>query len=200
MNPNSAQICTPIHRVVVMGVSGSGKTTFGQALAAELGIDFVEGDTLHSHHNVRSMAQGTPLTDADRLGWLQDIASQLANDSLHPRGAVVSCSALKLAYRDLIRAVVPSVRFVFLKGASHTIAKRLQARGLHFMPSSLLQSQFDTLEPPDADENPVTLDISLPLPVIVQEAVQQLQRPTAAAVSAVLPRADDHVLRTQDAP
>ena len=173
------------HRIIVMGVSGSGKSTVGQALASALGIDFVEGDALHPPGNLVTMAAGTPLTDADRLGWLQEIAKQLADHQTHPRGVVVSCSALKLAYRDLIRAVVPTVRFVFLQGAARVIAQRLDSRGVHFMPSSLLQSQLDTLEPPGQDENPVTLDISLPLPRIVLEAVQQLQFAPAFGASAI---------------
>jgi gluconokinase len=170
----TSQLVTP--RVVVMGVSGAGKSTVGQALASALGIAFVEGDTLHPPANVRTMAAGTPLTDEDRLGWLQEISAQLADANRYPRGLVVSCSALKLAYRDLIRVAVPTARFVFLQGAAHVIEQRLHSRGVHFMPSSLLQSQLDTLEPPGASENPVTLDISLPLPTIVLEAVQQLQR------------------------
>lgn len=163
-------------RVVVMGVSGSGKSTVGQALASALAVDFVEGDALHSLRNVRIMAAGTPLTDDDRRGWLQAIATQLADTHAYPHGVVVSCSALKLAYRDLIRAVVPAVRFVFLQGEEHMIEQRLQSRGVHFMPTSLLQSQFDTLEPPGADENPITLDISAPLSALVLEAVHRLQR------------------------
>ena len=168
------QLATP--RVVVMGVSGSGKSTVGQKLASALGIAFVEGDVLHPPTNVRTMAAGTPLTDEDRLGWLQEISEQLGDANRYPHGLVVSCSALKLAYRDLIRAAVPAVRFVFLQGAPHVIEQRLRSRGVHFMPSSLLQSQLDTLEPPGANENPITLDISLPLQSIVIEAKRQLQR------------------------
>ena len=176
-----------MHHVVVMGVSGSGKSTVGQALATALGIDFVEGDELHPPSNVLTMAAGTPLTDADRLGWLQEISRQLADANTHPMGVVISCSALKLAYRDLIRTVVPSVRFVFLQGAAHILEQRLQSRGVHFMPSSLLQSQLDTLEPPGRNEHPVTLDIALPLPVIVLQAVQQLKRvPTLQARAATI--------------
>lgn len=163
-------------RVVVMGVSGSGKSTVGQALAAAMGIHFVEGDALHPQSNVRTMAAGTALTDADRLGWLHEISRQLADRNTHSKGLVVSCSALKLAYRDLIRASVPTVRFVFLQGNAHLLEQRLQSRGVHFMPASLLQSQLDTLEPPGQGENPVTLDISLPLAVIVLQAAQQLQQ------------------------
>lgn len=158
-----------------MGVSGSGKSTVGQALASALQIDFVEGDALHPASNVLTMAAGTPLTDADRMGWLHEISTQLADQQTHPLGVVVSCSALKLAYRDLIRAAVPAVRFVFLQGAAHMIEQRLHERGVHFMPSSLLQSQLDTLEPPGVNENPITLDISLPLATVVREAVLRLQ-------------------------
>ena len=173
-------------RVVVMGVSGSGKSTVGHALAQALRIHFVEGDALHSPSNVLTMAAGTPLTDANRLGWLQEVSRQLGDADAHPRGVVVSCSALKLSYRDLIRAFVPAARFVFLCGSADLIAQRLQLRGVHFMAPSMLQSQLDTLEPPGAAENPITLNINLSLHDIVDQALQQLQQGTISGASSAV--------------
>ena len=161
-------------RVVVMGVCGSGKSTVGQALAGALGMDFVEGDALHPPGNVDTMASGTPLTDADRLGWLYEVARQLADVDSFPLGVVVSCSALKLSYRNLLRAAVPGVRFVYLEGSAGVLEERLRSRGLHFMPTSLLQSQLDTLEAPGPIENPLTLSISLTVPELVSAAVLAL--------------------------
>ena len=161
-------------RVVVMGVCGSGKSTVGRALASALGATFVEGDTLHPVANVRTMASGTPLTDADRLGWLHAVAERLADEQAFPSGVVVSCSALKLSYRNLLRAVAPGVRFVYLEGGAAALDERLQLRGVHFMPASLLQSQLDTLEAPQTGENPVTLNISLTVPELVSAAVLAL--------------------------
>jgi gluconokinase len=163
-------------RVVVMGVCGSGKSTVGQALASALGMDFVEGDTLHPPGNVDTMASGTPLTDADRLGWLHEVARQLADVDSFPFGVVASCSALKLSYRNLLRAAVPGLRFVYLEGSTGLLTERLRSRGLHFMPTSLLQSQLDTLEVPGASENSLTLSISLTVPELVSAAVLALGR------------------------
>lgn len=163
-------------RIVVMGVCGSGKSTVGQALASALGIDFVEGDALHSPGNVNTMAAGTPLTDADRMGWLHEVGRQLADVRAFPVGVVVSCSALKLSYRNLLRSAVPGVRFVYLEGTSAVLQERLRTRGVHFMPNSLLQSQLDTLEAPEVSENPVTLSISLTVSELVATAVRALQK------------------------
>ncbi len=157
-----------------MGVSGCGKSTLGRALAARLGVNFVEGDALHSERNVAKMAAGTPLTDADRHGWLQAVAEQLNNPTAAAQGVVASCSALKRRYRDLLRAGAPDLRFVFLHGDPALLATRLAARSGHYMPASLLQSQLDTLEPPAADEATVALDIALPPATLVDAAVQGL--------------------------
>ena len=147
--------------IVVMGVSGCGKSTVGRLLAEALGVHFVEGDALHSPRNVELMAAGTALTDADRHGWLQAVAGQLANATALSRGVVVSCSALKRAYRDLLRASAPQLRFVHLHGSPALLGQRLASRQQHFMPSSLLRSQLDTLEPPGADEQALDFDIAL---------------------------------------
>ena len=161
-----------------MGVSGSGKSTVAQALAQALQIHFVEGDALHSPHNVERMAAGIALTDADRRGWLQDVAAQLghaATTATGSRGVVVSCSALKRSYRDLLRAAAPDLRLLFLHGSADLLRERLTTRVGHYMPASLLQSQLDALEPPGADESPISLPITLPPADIVARAVRQLK-------------------------
>jgi gluconokinase len=161
-------------RVVVMGVSGCGKSTVGRALAARLGVNFVEGDALHSERNVAKMAAGTPLTDADRHGWLQLVAEQLNNPTAAARGVVASCSALKRNYRDLLRAGAPDLCFVHLHGSPALLADRLAARSGHYMPASLLASQLEILEPPGRDERALALDIVQPPSVLVDEACRWL--------------------------
>ncbi len=159
-------------RVVVMGVSGSGKSTVGRALADALGLPFVEGDSLHPPRNVNLMAAGTPLTDDDRQDWLQAIAAQLA--AAQHDGVVVSCSALRRSYRDLLRASAPDLRLVHLTGEPWLLAERLESRSGHYMPASLLQSQLDTLEPPTADEAAISADIGAPASSIVSHLRAQL--------------------------
>lgn len=159
-------------RVVVMGVSGSGKSTVGQALARALGVPFVEGDSLHPPRNVALMAAGTPLTDHDRQDWLQAVAAELAASQQH--GVVVSCSALRRSYRDLLRASAPDLRLVHLTGEPSLLAERLGSRSGHYMPASLLQSQLDTLESPTADEAAISVDIDAPVQAIVSRVRAQL--------------------------
>ena len=144
----------------MMGVSGCGKSTLGRALAESLGITFIEGDALHPPENVARMATGVALTDADRHVWLQSIAAQLRTAKASGRGVVVSCSALKRSYRELLRAAASELHFVYLHGAPQLIAARLRGRSGHYMPSSLLQSQLDTLEPPLADEYALSVDVA----------------------------------------
>lgn len=158
-----------------MGVSGCGKSTLGRLLADRLGVNFVEGDSLHSDRNVAKMAAGTPLTDADRHGWLQAVAEQLNNPTAQASGVVASCSALKRIYRDLLRAGAPDLRFVFLHGDPALLARRLGGRSGHYMPASLLQSQLDTLEPPGDDESPIRLDIALAPELQVQHTLDALE-------------------------
>ena len=174
----ASQAAGPVQglRIVVMGVCGAGKSTVGQALAAALKIDFVEGDALHPPGNLHTMASGTPLTDADRLGWLEAVARHLADVASFPRGVVISCSALKLSYRNLLRSSAPNLQLVYLQGSAQLLEQRLLARGVHFMPPSLLRSQLETLEAPSASENAVTLSISLGLPELVSAAVRLLRR------------------------
>ena len=145
---------------IVMGVSGSGKTTIGARLARELDLEFVEGDDLHPPDNVKRMAAGTPLTDDDRRGWLSAVAARLREGKRAGRGLVVSCSALKRSYRDLLRSIVAAdVRFVYLAGSRALLAERLAQRRGHFMPPSLLESQLAILEEPSPDERAWVCDI-----------------------------------------
>lgn len=139
---------------VVMGVSGCGKSTVGQALAEQLGLTFHDGDDLHPTSNISKMAQGDPLTDADRHPWLLAVAQ-----ALKP-GMVVACSALRKSYRDLLRDNASSpVMFVYLRGQRATLIRRMSHREGHFMPVHLLDSQIDTLEEPSSAENCVVVDI-----------------------------------------
>jgi gluconokinase len=144
--------------VVVMGVSGSGKTTVADLLASELGWQFIEGDRLHPPANVEKMRQGIPLTDTDRVPWLDRIGEELKGWATEGRSGVLTCSALKRAYRDRIRSARPDVRFVYLKGSEALIKGRVGARHHEYMPASLLRSQFEALEEPAPDEPVVTVD------------------------------------------
>ena len=141
---------------VMMGVSGAGKSLIGAQLARALDIEFVEGDGLHPPDNVRRMAAGIPLTDDDRHGWLIRVAARLREAKRAGAGLVVSCSALKRTYRDLLRSVGEAdVRFVYLAGSRVLLAERLAQRRGHFMPGSLLESQLAILEEPSPDERPL---------------------------------------------
>ncbi|TLM71201.1 gluconokinase [Pseudarthrobacter sp. NamB4] len=141
--------------LVVMGVSGSGKTTVGAALAARLGATFKDADGLHPLPNVEKMTAGVPLTDEDRWPWLRLVGAELS--APHEQGIVVACSALKRAYRDAIRAAAPSTTFILLNVNTLVLEKRLVQRPGHFMPAALLASQLETLEPLEADEAGMSL-------------------------------------------
>jgi len=154
-------------RWVIMGVSGCGKSTVGAALAQVFDIPYLEGDAYHPAANVAKMAAGIPLDDADRAGWLQVLADEIRQARDNGAGLVLSCSALKRRYRDLLRQADPSLRFVHLQGPRALIAERMQARVGHYMPSSLLDSQLGILEPLQADESGLTLDITQPPQVLV---------------------------------
>jgi gluconokinase len=160
--------------IVVMGVAGSGKTTIGEKLAEQLGWAYEDGDRFHPKRNVEKMSAGQPLTDEDRWPWLQAIADEI--DRVCSRGGyvVISCSALKRAYRDVLVHGRDDVRIVYLVGTQDLIASRLAARKGHFMPPTLLQSQFKTLQPPGPDENPVTVSIDAPVEEIVDDIVRKL--------------------------
>jgi gluconokinase len=163
--------------LVVMGVSGSGKTTVGELLAKQLGWAFMEGDRLHPPANVEKMRQGIPLTDADRWPWLDRIGEELKSWAGEDKSGVLTCSALKRAYRDRIRAARPDVRFVYVKGSEALIAARVAARHHEYMPASLLRSQFDTLEEPTLGEpGVVTVDAGGTVGEEVAEVIAALDR------------------------
>ena len=144
---------------VVMGVSGSGKTTVAALLAAALGCQFQEGDDLHPRENIEKMHGGTPLTDADRMAWLHKIAEEIDGWRARGESGVLTCSALKRSYRDIIIGDRPDVTLVYLKGSHDLIRRRMAARHEHFMPVALLDSQFATLQEPTPDEHPITVDV-----------------------------------------
>jgi carbohydrate kinase (thermoresistant glucokinase family) len=148
--------------LVVMGVSGCGKTVVAEQLASRLHWPFQEGDALHPPANVAKMHGGTPLTDADRWPWLDAIAGWIDTRLAAGEGGVVTCSALKRAYRGRIIGARAGVRLVYLHGSRDLLAARLGARKGHFMPASLLDSQLATLQPPGADEHPIAVDVAAP--------------------------------------
>ena len=146
---------------VVMGVAGSGKSLIGSALAKSLGLEFVEGDQYHPAENVARMAASIPLTDANRRGWLEALTARLREAANSGKGLVVTCSALKRSYRDLLRAesLAPRLQFIFLRGDRAVIGERIAGRRGHYMPASLLDSQFEALEEPTPDENAWVFDV-----------------------------------------
>ncbi len=161
--------------VVLMGVSGSGKSTVAALLAAALGCQFQEGDDLHPPENVAKMRGGTPLTDADRLPWLRKIAEEI--DGWRARGecGVLTCSALKRSYRDIIIGDRRDVVLVYLKGSRDLVQQRMAARHEHFMPIALLDSQFATLEEPTPDERSIVVDVGGKPAEIAHEIVRRLE-------------------------
>ena len=164
--------------LVVMGVSGSGKSTIAERLAARLGWRYQDGDKYHPPANVAKMSAGHPLSDEDRWPWLQAIADEIDHTCKQGERAVVACSALKRAYRDIIVHGRNDVRIVFLNGTQDLIAGRLAARKGHFMPPGLLTSQFKTLEPPQPGERPITVSIDAPVEAIVDDIIRQLKVPS----------------------
>jgi gluconokinase len=160
--------------LVVMGVSGSGKSTIGEKLAQRLGWSYEDADRFHPASNVAKMSAGQPLTDEDRRPWLQAIANEIDRVCKAGEHGVIACSALKRPYRDVLVHGRKDVRIIYLRGTRDLIASRLALRKGHFMPPGLLASQFGTLEPPDASENPVTVSIDAPIETIVDDIVRQL--------------------------
>ena len=154
-----------------MGVSGSGKSTVAAELAKQLSWTFEDGDRFHPKSNVAKMSAGRPLTDEDRWPWLRAIAGEIDRVCKAGGHVVIACSALKRAYRDILVHGRGDVRIVFLNGSQALIANRLAERKNHFMPPGLLDSQFKTLEPPQADENPITVSIDAPVETIVNNIV-----------------------------
>jgi gluconokinase len=159
--------------LVLMGVSGCGKSTVAGVLAGRLGWDLGEGDELHPPENVAKMAAGHPLTDEDRLPWLERVATWIREHTEAGRPAIITCSALKRVYRDVLRG--DGVVFVYLAGTKDQITQRLAARHSHYMPASLLDSQFADLEPPEADENAIRIDIGPSAAVQAQQIVDRLR-------------------------
>ena len=160
--------------LIVMGVSGSGKSTIADKLAERLGWTYEDGDKFHPASNVAKMSAGHPLTDEDRWPWLQAIAGEIDRVCKAGQHAVIACSALKRTYRDILVHGRDDVRIVYLKGTPKLIGDRLARRKGHFMPPGLLASQFKTLEPPDTSENPVTVSIDASVETVVDDIVRQL--------------------------
>lgn len=156
--------------LVVMGVSGSGKSTIARRLAEALGYAFLDGDDLHPPANIARMSAGVPLEDADRIPWLDAIAAWMRRELAGGRSAVVACSALKRAYRERLRQVGPAVRFVYLEVDHDELARRMRGRK-HFMPPTLLGSQLATLEEPHSDEPAVRVDANGPIEATVARAL-----------------------------
>ena len=165
-------MATPI---VVMGVSGSGKSTVGAALAQRLRVPFADADDFHPPANIEKMSAGHALDDDDRYPWLEAIGKWLAE---HPAGGVMSCSALKRTYRDQLRQHCPDIEFLHLEGSMETIGRRQASRPGHFMPASLLESQFRTLEPLAPDECGVVIDVDQSIDDIIESYVSATQSHT----------------------
>ena len=164
-------------QVVVMGVTATGKSAIGTRLADRLDMAYIEGDEFHPEANIAKMSAGEPLTDDDRRPWLETLARMLADNREAGVATVLGCSALRRNYRDILRGPMPSdsVGFVHLTASFDVLRERMEHRE-HFMPASLLQSQFDTLEPLDDDERGVLLDVDAPLEDVVDAAVAAVER------------------------
>ena len=156
---------------LIMGVSGSGKTTIGRALSQELGYTFYDADDFHPPENIAKMSQGIPLSDSDRLPWLLAIKSVMNEHQQLQKNAVITCSALKQSYRNLLQENTIDIIWIYLQGSYETILKRLQKRSEHFMKDKMLISQFKTLEEP---KNAVVIDVNLSVEEIVQEIINQI--------------------------
>ncbi|QOC91787.1 gluconokinase [Micromonospora craniellae] len=167
----------PTRHIVVMGVSGAGKTTVAQGVAALTGLVFAEADEFHSESNVARMSAGVPLDDDARWPWLRALAGWMAERHRAGVSTVLACSALKRSYRDVLRQGPPSVDFVHLDGPTETIRQRMSLRAGHYMPASLLDSQTATLEPLWRDERGVVLDLQLSTGELIEAAVRRLGLP-----------------------
>ena len=161
--------------LIVMGVSSSGKTTVAKALAEKHGWPFEEGDTLHPDPNVEKMSRGVPLTDSDRWPWLDKVAEWIDAQRRSGQSGVITCSLLKRAYRDKVIGDKPDVRLMFLDGDHDLLAKRMARRVGHFMPTSLLDSQFATLEVPVPEERPIVVEVEGTIDEMVADAERKLE-------------------------
>lgn len=184
-NPRAHRGTPPI--LVIMGVSGSGKSTVAKELAARLGWAFEEGDTLHPEANVAKMHAGIPLTDADRQPWLEAVAAWIDGQRANGQPGIITCSALKRSYRRIVIGDRPEARLVYLRGGRDLIAERLSGRSGHFMPASLLQSQIDTLEEPRSEEDPLTVDVGASPGEIADQIIRQLRFTAAVGRGAERP-------------
>ncbi|MFI5086068.1 MAG: gluconokinase [Actinomycetales bacterium] len=179
--PTPESVQQPV--LVIMGVSGSGKSTVAGILAGQLGWDLEEGDDLHPEHNVEKMASGQPLTDEDRWPWLDTIASWIIEHTMAGIPGIITCSALKKVYRDRLRE--KNVVFVHLAGSKEQISRRLTSRMDHYMPASLLDSQIATLEPPGPEENTIVVDVGRTPAEEAAEVVRRLGLAPASGSSAL---------------
>ncbi|WP_368163574.1 gluconokinase [Aeromonas sp. R6-2] len=161
--------------IIVMGVSGSGKSSVGARVAEAIGAKFIDGDDLHPRANIQKMANGTPLNDADRAPWLERIRDAAYSLEHKNETGIIVCSALKRQYRDLIRDGNRSVRFLFLDGEFNLILERMKARQGHFMKEAMLQSQFTTLERPEGETGVIRIDIDGSFEQVVERAVHALE-------------------------
>ncbi len=160
--------------VIIMGVSGSGKTTVGKRLAEVLGWQFMDADDLHSPENVEKMSQGIPLNERDRLPWLMAMRQHICVWLEQDKNVVLACSALKQSYREILDCSLESIKLVYLKGSPAVIQERMQLRTDHFMPADLLNSQLEALEEPTPDEA-IHLDISLPVSELVEQICSEVK-------------------------
>lgn len=163
--------------VVVMGVSGAGKTTVAKGISAVTGLLFAEADDFHSRSSVEKMSAGVPLGDGDRWPWLRDLAAWMEERAAAGESTVLACSALKRVYRKLLASGAPCLDFVHLTGSPELIRERMSSRPAHYMPPSLLESQITTLEPLHPDERGLVLDVTLPPSELVERAVRGLRLP-----------------------
>jgi ribose 5-phosphate isomerase A len=170
--------------LVIMGISGAGKSTIAQELAARLGWAFEEGDALHPEANVAKMHAGIPLTDADRRPWLEAVAAWIDGQRTNKQPGIITCSALKRSYRQIIIGDRPEVRLIYLRGGRDVIAEHLAGRHGHFMPAGLLPSQIDTLEEPDSSEEPLTVDVGPPAAQVADEIIRLLGASALVSASA----------------
>jgi gluconokinase len=161
--------------LVIMGVSGSGKTTIAVLLAARLRWELADADSFHSQANLQKMRSGIALTDEDRWPWLHAIAAWIDETRRAGRRGIVTCSALKRSYRDILVGERPDVRLVYLKGDAELIGQRLAKRQGHFMPTALLQSQFEALEEPGPDENPIVVSVAAEPEAIAARVIAELR-------------------------
>ncbi|WP_145520701.1 gluconokinase [Yersinia mollaretii] len=164
------------HSIIVMGVSGSGKTTVGEAVARQIHAKFIDGDDLHPRANIQKMGSGHPLNDEDRMPWLERLSDAAYSLNHKNETGIIVCSALKRRYRDRLREGNQGMVFLYLKGSFDVIMERLKARSGHFMPTDLLKSQFETLEEPGADEpDVICVDIDADIDEVVRCCVLALE-------------------------